>query len=139
MLFVSYSGNKFSASSILFNVCHSSSITICWLSSSRKQNIHVYAYHNRKNRWYDTIAIYQKYCNFFYLPELISIIFVKIFAFKVIMYDVLLKFNVMKCIVSSHMAFVNICIFPLYSNCAIGSKWLVPGFSYLNCPTRFTV
>ena len=36
----------------------------------------------------------------------------KIFAFKVIMYDMLLKINVMKCFVSSHMAFVNIRIFP---------------------------
>ena len=43
------------------------------------------------------IAIYQKYYNFFYLLELISIIYAKSFAFKVIMYDVLLKFNVMKC------------------------------------------
>ena len=35
----------------------------------------------------------------------------KIFAFKVIMYDVLLKINVMKCFVFSHMAFVNIYVF----------------------------
>ena len=41
MLFVSYSRNKFIASSILFNVCHSRSTTFCWQSSSRKQKIYV--------------------------------------------------------------------------------------------------
>ena len=41
MLFVLYSRNKFIASPILFNVCHSPSTTICWQNSSRKQNIYV--------------------------------------------------------------------------------------------------
>ena len=54
-----------------------------------------------------TLVQYDSYLSeilqLFYLLELISIIFAKIFAFKVIMYDVLLKLDVMKCLVSSHI------------------------------------
>ena len=61
----------------------------------------------------------------------------KIFAFKVIMYDVLLKINVMKCFVSSHIAFVNIYIFPALFELRNRIK-IVPGFLYF-CKTILLV
>ena len=46
ILFVLYSHNKFGTSSIVCNMCHSSSIIICWESSSRKHKIQ-YVYHSK--------------------------------------------------------------------------------------------
>ena len=103
MLFVSHSRNKFDASSILFNVCHSLSITICFhnyslsITISHENKIFTYLHRSFSTEKmllrYDTI--YRKYY-FFYLQELMLLIFAKIFAFKTTMYNVLLKFNVMK-------------------------------------------
>ena len=62
---------------------------------------------------------------FFYLLELISIIFAKIFTFKVIMYDdVLLKFNVMECFVSFLFPFLFSALFELRNRIKIISSRL---------------
>ena len=101
LVFVSYSRKKlikFDTSLILYNVCYSPSIFIYWQGSSPQNIVSI---SQQKMCWEVMIAITKNIITFFLqqiflFPMLISIIFGKSFAFKRVLHNVLLKFDVKK-------------------------------------------